>query len=293
MLAFAVSTLYIATILDRLDRGSIGRGTADAELFHLAHHRSLRVAGRALCEALFPREGFERKGFALLDCGEELCHLCIAFLSRRLHIDIEEASEGDHFALCGEGIVRTRDGDRDGRALDLCVRHLRGEGTLADQVIETLLLSRTTDTLAVDIGGTNSFVSLLRTLALGLEAAGLVVFLPRMLLDLTSDSAEGLRREVDRVGTHIGDMPRFVEGLCEAHRLRDGVAELVCGLLLQRRCGEGSCWRAASCTARDRTDREVCRSTACHEGLSLSFGSEAMIELCQETLTRGEDEGRL
>ena len=136
-------------------------------------------------------------------------------------------------------------------------------------------------------------MSLLRPLALGLEAAGLVVFLPGVLLDLTSDSAEGLRREVDRVGTHIGDMPRFVEGLREAHRLRDGVAELVCGLLLQRRCGEGSSWRAASSTARDRTDREVGRSTAGHKGLSLGFGSEAMIELCQETLTRGEDEGRL
>ena len=136
-------------------------------------------------------------------------------------------------------------------------------------------------------------MSLLRALALGLEAAGLVVFLPGVLLDLTSDSAEGLRREVDRVGTHIGDMPRFVEGLREAHRLRDGVAELVCGLLLQRRCGEGCGWRAASSTARDRTDREVCRSTACHKGLSLGFGSEAMIELCRETLTRGEDKSRL
>ena len=88
-------------------------------------------------------------------------------------------------------------------------------------------------------------------------------------------------------------MPRFVEGLREAHRLRDGVAELVCGLLLQRRCGEGCGWRAASSTARDRTDREVGRSTAGHKGPSLGFGSEAMIELCQETLTRGEDEGRL
>ena len=88
-------------------------------------------------------------------------------------------------------------------------------------------------------------------------------------------------------------MPRFIEGLREAHRLRHGVAELVCGLLLQRRCGEGSSWGAASSSARDRTDREVSRSTACHEGLSLGFGSEAMIELCQETLTRGEDEGRL
>ena len=138
-------------------------------------------------------------------------------------------------------MVCASDRDGDSGALDLCICHLRGEGALADQVIESLLLRCSADVLAVDIGGANSFVRLLCSLALGLEAAWLVVFLPWMLLNLSGNGAEGLRREVDRVRTHIGDMPRLIEGLRQAHRLRDGVAELVRRFLLQGRSGEGCC----------------------------------------------------
>ena len=104
-------------------------------------------------------------------------------------------------------MVCASDRDGDGGALDFCICHLRGEGALTDQVIESLLLRCAADVLAVNISGANSFVCLLCSLALGLEAAWLVVFLPWMLLDLSGYCAEGLRREIDRVRTHISDVP--------------------------------------------------------------------------------------
>ena len=54
---------------------------------------------------------------------------------------------------------------------------------------------------------------LLSPLALGLILTGLMIFLPWVTLDLSCDSSQSLVGEVDRVGTHVGDMPRLVEGL--------------------------------------------------------------------------------
>ena len=63
--------------------------------------------------------------------------------------------------------------------------------------------------------------------------------------------------------------------------------------LLHGRSGEGCCGRAASCTARDRTDGEGSRIAARHQCLCLCLGSKAVIEFGHETLTRGKEEGGL
>ena len=55
---------------------------------------------------------------------------------------------------------------------------------------------------------------LLCSLALGLVLAWLVVLLTWVSCDLLGDGIESLVGEVHRVGTHIGDVPRLVEGLC-------------------------------------------------------------------------------
>ena len=68
-LTFAVSTLDVATILDRLDRGGVGRRTTDTELLHLAHHRSLRIACGTLGEALIALKSREGQPFSFLDGG--------------------------------------------------------------------------------------------------------------------------------------------------------------------------------------------------------------------------------
>ena len=81
--------------------------------------------------------------------------------------------------------------------------------------------------------------------------ARLMVFGPWMLGNLSTDGRQRLLREVHRVGTHISNVPRLVERLSQAHGLRDGVAELVRSLLLQRRGSEGCGGGAATCTAGD------------------------------------------
>ena len=68
-LTFAVGTLDVATILDRLYRGGIGRRTADAELLHLTDHRSFRIACGALGEALIALKCRECQPFPFLDGG--------------------------------------------------------------------------------------------------------------------------------------------------------------------------------------------------------------------------------
>ena len=77
------------------------------------------------------------------------------------------------------------------------------------------------------------------SLGMGVVVALLHVLVAEIGPDLLFDGAHGEAGEVERVGTHVGDVPGFVEALCEHHGLRHGKAESGVGLLLQGGGGEG------------------------------------------------------
>ena len=105
------------------------------------------------------------------------------------------------------------------------IRHLRSDGSLPDQVIKCKLLTiqnrgNLRGRAEVIPGGANGLVSFLRTLGgsaidTRLLSHGLG---PIKFLSLLAGSLDGLRGQGRRVGTHVGDEARLVQGLSGAHR---------------------------------------------------------------------------
>ncbi len=83
-------------------------------------------------------------------------------------------------------------------------------------------------------------MSLLRAFGLGLIVVCGRVFLAEHARDLLLALAYGLRREVHRVGTHVGYESLLVKVLRHRHGLRHRHAQLAARLLLKRRGGERS-----------------------------------------------------
>ena len=79
---------------------------------------------------------------------------------------------------------------------------------------------------------------------------------------------------MDRVGTHIGDLTRFVQTLGDTHGLRDGKAQLTGGFLLQGRGGEGGCRGAAGRLAADVFDDKSGRLELLKQGQCLLLVGE-------------------
>ena len=105
------------------------------------------------------------------------------------------------------------------------VGHLRGDRALPNQVVQgQLLLRQGTRHLArraeVVAGGTDRLVRLLRALRRGaVQARGLGHGLaPIKLGGLLTSRVNRLAGQGRRVGTHVGDEARLVQGLSGAHR---------------------------------------------------------------------------
>ena len=88
--------------------------------------------------------------------------------------------------------------------------------------------------------GAYGLVSLLRALTAGVILAYLQIFRTYIFGDFVAYCAKCQAREIERVGTHVGDVSGLIEGLRHTHGLCHRETELPCGLLLQ--CGSGE-WR--------------------------------------------------
>ena len=110
--------------------------------------------------------------------------------------------------------------------------------------------------MARELGRADRLVRLLGVLGLGLVVARPLrqVALAEFLGDRGADRRERLRRHVDAVGPHVGDVAVLVEALGDLHGAGRGEAELPRGLLLQRRGGEGRRRVAADRLRLDRGD---------------------------------------
>ena len=84
-------------------------------------------------------------------------------------------------------------------------------------------------------------MGLLRSLGGGVILAYLAIVLAIEFMYLILRSLDAQAGEVDRVGTHIGNLSVFIEMLCHHHGLRHGESEFAGRLLLEGRGGEGRC----------------------------------------------------
>ena len=178
-----------------------------------SNSRASRPSPRASCGRRFSASSF-----------------CRPLLVGVLDVGAQEAGEGDRPAAGGEhdGLVghrRAADADRHGRADR--VGHLRGERALPDQLVEPELVG---GQLVRDLAGraervagrADRLVRLLRVLHLARVDArlGRDVRVAVQLARLRAGRAERRRRQVRRVGTHIGDEAVLVQPLRDAHDRR-------------------------------------------------------------------------
>ena len=121
-------------------------------------------------------------------------------------------------------------------------------------------------------------MSFLGTLRTGVEVAGIAVFWTVEADDFLLAGADAERRQVHRVGTHVGDMSALVEALCHHHRLRNGEAKLAGGFLLQSTGGERRCRHALHGLAGDALHDELGILALLEEGQCLVVGLKAVAE---------------
>ena len=122
---------------------------------------------------------------------------------------------------------------------NLGVGHLRCNGAAAYEGVQFLLLRACAfECFGFHVCGAYSLVGFLSTLGGCMEVAQLVVAPAEVAVDLGAYCGESLFGEVDRVGTHIGDVSVLVEPLGYGHCLCYREAELARCFLLQGGCGE-------------------------------------------------------
>ena len=98
----------------------------------------------------------------------------------------------------------------DGCLLALRFCHLAGYRTFPNQFVQTLLITRLTGGQFVHVCRTDCLVCLLRTLRFGAELTGMYVLFSVLLRDHLFAGSQSQGREVDRVGTHIGDSTALI-----------------------------------------------------------------------------------
>ena len=234
----------------------------------------------------------------MLACVDPLLGQPLAFAHRRqaasllvllvvaaLLIEGEEAGETHDLAARAKvELALSRFGeDVDRRALEFGALHLAGDGPGPDEFVELGLLglemAGDVARAARHVGRADRLVRLLGVLRLGGVFARRVrhVGVAEILADHAARGRDRLGREVDAVGSHIGDesdravadVDAFVEALGDLHGAGRREAELARGLLLQGGGGEGRVGMALDRLRFDRRDREFRRLQRRLEGFRL------------------------
>ena len=94
---------------------------------------------------------------------------------------------------------------------------MRSDSAFPDEFVESTLISSAFDGLLVEISRADGFVSLLSSFRLGVVLTRLDIFGTIILLDFLLGHTKSKARQVDRVGTHIGNLTGFVELLGDTH----------------------------------------------------------------------------
>ena len=120
----------------------------------------------------------------------------------------------------------------------------------------------------------------LRTLGLCMEVTGRAILLTKEFGDRLLTAVDGECREIDAIGTHVGDASVLIELLRDAHGLRHGESELPGSFLLQRGSGERRRGRALQRFFRHIAYGEDSVFATVEEVECLLVCGEALVEFC-------------
>ena len=165
-----------------------------------------------------------------------------------LDVGLQETRERNGAPTGGEGsltAIRGIAGDPQAQRGPAGVGHLRGDGPLPDQFVQTEPIgielgvesARRGESLA---GRPDRLVGLLGVLHLAgvLARRWMDVFVTIELARLVTRGVDRRLRQRGRVGPHVGDVAVLVELLGHAHRALSAEPQLAASLLLKRRCHE-------------------------------------------------------
>ena len=160
-------------------------------------------------------------------------------VGNRIRIGAQEPGERDRAARRGELHILVTDRNFHGHALH--IRHLRCDRALPNQFVQLIFL-RIQLRPELRRGGklfpgrADSLVGLLRILHLTVVAARRIrhMILAKQSDRLLPGGLQALLRQGCGVGTHIGDVPVFVQSLRHPHGALRRVVQLPARLLLQR-----------------------------------------------------------
>ena len=222
---------YVAALLDGGDDRRVGRGAADTALLQFLDQARFGVARRRLGEVLARIELDQLEVLAFLHFRQDVVLARLALLRQYpgITVELEDAALGAQFEIAGGDAHAGR--EVFGRG------HLARHELAPDQVVQALgvaLHAGQLGRLEVDVGRTDRLVRFLGALLARVDV-GLArqVLLAELVLDETADHANGIGRQVGRVGTHVGDVAGLVETLGHHHGLLHPEAQAVARRLLQ------------------------------------------------------------
>ena len=170
---------------------------------------------------------------------------------------------------------------RNHSALHFGISHLAGNGAFPDQFVQTAFLTGTLDLYTVHRCWSDSFVSFLCTFAGCVVITCLDILLSHAFGNLLFTGSKAQGRQIDTVGTHVGNQTVLVQTLCNHHCLGNTQSQLVCSFLLQGAGRER--WRRHTLgrLANYFTYPQISVLTCFQESLRFMFRSKAV---CQFSL---------
>ena len=222
-----VRNLGVTPVHNRANDAGIGTGPTNPLAFQHFHQRRFGVACRRLgfvahCIEVLASRGIANSqnwqdNFSILNRGIGIV--------RPFDISPEEARKVNPFASGAEASIFHVNLDGDVGLAG--IGHLRGHGALPNQVVQRQLPPRQARLLGrteTAPGWADGFVGFLRSLAFGgvLTWLGAEVVSSVFVLDAAPSSGNGLLRQVNRVGSHVGDVALFVQTLSRAHGVPRG-----------------------------------------------------------------------
>ena len=266
---------HIFAVLDRGDHAGIGRGAADAQLFHLFHQGGFGIAGGRLGEMLFGGDGSFCQGFR----GHDLRQALVVFIDNLvapLFVDLQKPVKQHNLARRAQPNLPILAANFYGGPLHPGGFHLAGDGALPNKVIQAALVGIGQFQRAgvfIHVCGADTFMRFLGIFCLVFIHARALghVFGPEAGGNCAAGGSHGFGGHVDAIGAHIGDMACLVEALGGVHALACAHAEFAAGFLLQGRGHEWRRWVAAGGLGLDRLHLKVAAFHGLHRQFGLRF----------------------